>query len=61
MSGGYWVVISDVREWSGGPPVCPSLVVSPSRVVERHSQCPGVVRRPLWMYESGLEALLKVR
>ena len=39
--------LSDVREWSIGPPVCTSGVVSTSRVVERPSPMSGSGRESL--------------
>ena len=56
-----WEALPDVRGLLGGHFGCPGVVGSPSRVVERPSQCLGVVGRAFRMYESGLEALLKVR
>ena len=43
-------VFSDVREWLGGTPGWPG-------VVARSPRCQGVVGRPSWMTESGLQTL----
>ena len=32
MSGSGWEALSDVREWSGGPPKCPGMVEMPFRM-----------------------------
>ena len=32
MSGSDWEALPDVREWSGGPPVCQGMVVRPYRM-----------------------------
>ena len=32
MSGSGWQILKDVREWSGGPPVCLVVVGRPSQM-----------------------------
>ena len=75
MSGSGRVALSDILEWSGGPPGCPEEDGRPSRMsgsgreslldVQEWSGgppiCPGVVGRPYRMSGSGRETLLDVR
>ena len=63
MSGSVREAITNVREWTGGPPVGARLFAKPSRmsasgresprVVEMPSRFPGVVGRPSRMSGSG--------
>ena len=45
MSGSGRDTLSDVREWSVGPPGCPEVVGWPSRMCERPSRLSGSVRK----------------
>ena len=54
MSGNGREVLPDVREWSGGPQVCPGVVGRPYRM----TQMVGRLSRMSW---SGQEALLDIR
>ena len=51
--GDGWEVLSDVREWSIGPPGCPGLLGGPFG-------CPGLVGMPSRMSRSGRKALVDV-
>ena len=60
--------LSDVQEWSGGPPGCLEGLVDAQEWSGGPPGCPGVVEKPSWMYErparmsgSGWEALPNVR
>ena len=54
MSGSGWEALSDVWEWSVGPPVCPGVVRRPSRMT-------GSGQEALSDAGNGREALTNVR
>ena len=60
MSGSGRETLSDVQEWSGGPPGCPGVVGRPSQRPGGPSGCPGVVERPSRLSGSGRETLPNV-
>ena len=61
MSGNGRVPLPDVREWLGGPLVCPGVVASPSQMSESGPEglngCPGEVGSLSSMSGSGREPL----
>ena len=50
----WWEDLTDIREWSGGPPKCQGVVGRPSRIS-------GSGREACWMAGSGWKALPNVQ
>ena len=48
MSVSGWKTLSDVREWSGGPPECPRVVGRPSQMSEWLGGPPGCAAEVGW-------------